>query len=168
MIHIYTGEGKGKTTASVGLAVRARSRGLRVLFAQFMKPDVKGGELELLGGLSVEVRRYPGIKSPLFNPGLDREELKARSLEALSEIIDMAGSFELVVIDEFNNLVGAGVLTEGEAVDFMKRFPAGTELVLTGRGATEVMWREADYVTYMKSIKHPLTKGRSKREGIEY
>ena len=167
-IHIYTGDGKGKTTASVGLAVRARSRGLRVLFVQLMKSDYAGGELDLLRKISVDVRRYTEIKSPYFYPGIDLAELRVRSLNALKEIQQVAPEFDLVVIDEFNYLVSAGVLSEEEAVDFMKTFSRTTELVLTGRGATEGMIEIADYVTYMKRVKHPLKEGQRAREGIEY
>jgi len=168
LVHIYTGEGKGKTTVSVGLAVRAKSRGWRVLFAQFMKPDCTGGELELLKKLSIETRRFTEIKPPSFYPGIDRTELKKRSFEALREIQHIAQDFDLVIIDEFNNLVGSGVLSEREAVDFMKSFCESTELVLTGRGATEGMFDIADYVTYMKAVKHPHAKGQAARKGIEY
>lgn len=168
LIHIYTGEGKGKTTVSVGLAVRAKSRGWRVLFAQFMKPDYTGGELDLLQKLSIEIRRFTAIKPPSFYPGIDMTELKKHSFEALREIQHISQDFDLVIIDEFNNLIGAGIISEREAVDFMKSFCESTELVLTGRGATEGMIDIADYVTYMKAVKHPLGKGQAARKGIEY
>ncbi|NOZ24513.1 MAG: cob(I)yrinic acid a,c-diamide adenosyltransferase [Nitrospirae bacterium] len=168
LIHIYTGEGKGKTTASVGLAVRAKSRGWRVLFAQFMKPDYTGGELDLLEKLLIVTRRFTRIKPPRFHPETDRAELKKRSFEALREIQHAAQDFDLVIIDEFNNLVGSGIISEREAVDFMKSFCEGTELVLTGRGATEAMIDAADYVTYMNAVKHPFDRGQTARQGIEF
>ncbi len=74
----------------------------------------------------------------------------------------------MVVIDEFNNLLNSGMLEEEEAIRFIKQFPGQTELVLTGRGATDRMIEVADYVTYMKAIKHPHQKGLKAREGIEY
>ena len=168
LIHIYTGEGKGKTTASVGLAVRAKSRGWRVLYVQFMKPDHAGGEFDMLGTLSIETRSFAEIKAPAFHPTVDRTELRRRSFEALREIQHVAQDFDIVIIDEFNNLVGSGILSEREAVDFMKSFSESTELVLTGRGATEGMIKAADYVTYMRAVKHPFSTGQAAREGIEF
>ncbi len=167
-VHIYTGEGKGKTTASVGLALRAKSRGLRVLFTQLMKPGRGGDELDLLERLSISVRRYTEVRSPYFHPGIDAEELRLTTLRVLAEIRGSAERFDLVVIDEFNNLVGAGVISEAEALQFIRAFPEGTELVLTGRGATPAMMEAADYVTDMKAVKHPHGEGQGAREGIEY
>ncbi|NOY64077.1 MAG: cob(I)yrinic acid a,c-diamide adenosyltransferase [Nitrospirae bacterium] len=168
LIHIYTGEGKGKTTAAVGLAVRAKSRGLRVLFAQFMKTRENGGETVLLDRLSITVKLYSEIKSPLFYPDVDIESMKEKTLERLNELILMARDYDVIIIDEFNNLVRSGIMSEEEAIDFIDRFPEDKELVLTGRGATEGMIRKADYVTYMKGIKHPHNKGEPAREGIEF
>ncbi len=166
-VHIYTGDGKGKSTAAAGLAVRARSRGLRVLFVQFMKSGVTGGELELLESISVDVKRFPGVKSPLFNPSLPLDELKKNALMALNEVRELADGYDLVIIDEFNNLVGAGIVSESYAIEFVKGF-LDSELVLTGRGATEGMIEVADYVTEMKCVKHPYKKGQKARMGIEY
>lgn len=166
--HIYTGEGKGKTTAAVGLAVRAKSRGLRVLFAQFMKTRENGGETALLDRLSIDVKLFSDIKSPLFYPDVDIESMRNTTLERLNELVAMARDYDVIIIDEFNNLVRSGVISEGDAVDFIDRFPEDKELVLTGRGATEDMIKRADYVTYMKGIKHPHNKGEPAREGIEF
>ncbi len=168
MIHIYTGEGKGKTTAAVGLSLRARSRGLRVLFVQFMKSDREGGETGLLKDLSTVVMRFREIKSPHFHPGLDIREMGEIAKEALSKVKESAVDFDLVVLDEFNNLVRTGIISEEDALVFMDAFPREKDIVLTGRGATEAMMDRADYVTYMKAVKHPLRQGVEAREGIEY
>jgi cob(I)alamin adenosyltransferase len=167
-IHIYTGEGKGKTTASVGLALRAKSRGLKVLFIQLMKGGLEGGEISILNKVSVETRIYDQIRSPLFYPDVDIEKTHKTTLTVLNEILSMAGQYDLVVIDEFNNLLRSGILNEEEAVRFIERFPPETELVLTGRGATDRMIDRADYVTYMKEVKHPYRQGVKAREGIEF
>lgn len=167
-IHIYTGEGKGKTTASVGLALRAHSRGLKVLFVQFMKMGTNGGELDLLQQLSVRVIRHTEVKSPYFNPDVNLNDMRAYSEKALEEILISAPSYDLVVIDEFNNLVRVNIISEEYAVSFMERFPRDTELILTGRGATAGMIKRADYVTRMDAVKHPMTDGQSARMGIEY
>lgn len=168
MIHIYTGEGKGKTTASVGLCVRAKSRGLRVLFVQFMKTDPDGGEAKLLEEISVEVKRYDQIKSPHFYPETDIQKMREMAEDILEEIKGEFDAYDLVVIDEFNNLVRTGILDEDYALELIKGFPDEGDLVLTGRGATERMIEEADYVTYMDAVKHPLGRGMKAREGIEY
>jgi cob(I)alamin adenosyltransferase len=167
-IHIYTGEGKGKTTAAAGLALRAKSRGLRVLFVQLMKEDFKGGEISLLNKVSIETRVYNQIRSPLFYPDVDIEKSHKTALRVLEEILSIADQYDLVVIDEFNNLLRSGILNEKEAIRFIDIFPSATELVLTGRGATDRMIERADYVTYMKEIKHPYKQGVKAREGIEF
>ncbi len=167
MIHIYTGEGKGKTTASVGLSVRARGRGRRVLYAQFLKTE-KAGETDVLRQMDIDVVRYDEVKSPLFYPEVDIEDMRHKAMAYLDEILEIASKYDLVVIDEFNNLVKTGILPEGDALKFIDSFPRQTELVLTGRGATDEMIKRADYVTYFKMIKHPHKKGVKAREGIEY
>lgn len=167
-IHIYTGEGKGKSTAAAGLAVRAKSRGLSVLFLQVMKSGSSGGELELLKDIAVDVGRYQGIKSPYFNPDVNLAEMHSPAVEMMEYTLDSAGGYDLVIIDEFNNLVSAGILSEEEAVRFMKDLSGKAEVVLTGRGATERMTDAADYVTVMEEVKHPFREGVKARKGIEY
>ncbi len=167
IVHVYTGDGKGKTTASVGLAVRAKSRGLRVLFSQFFK-DTTGGELELLESLSITVKRYREVKSPLFHPQIDLETLKKAVREALNEITNLSYEFDLIIIDEFNCLLKEGILETEEAIEFLQRLPEGRDVVLTGRGAPQELIQLADYVTEMTPLKHPYEKGLSARKGIEY
>lgn len=167
MIQVYTGEGKGKTTASVGLSVRARGRGKRVLFVQFLKTE-EAGELEMMKALGIDVLRYDDVRSPLFYPDVDIENMGKRVRQYLKDILKKINYYDLVVIDEFNNLLKTGILTEKEALEFIDSFPPDRELVLTGRGATEKINDRADYVTYFKLIKHPHQKGLKAREGIEY
>jgi len=167
MIHIYTGEGKGKTTASVGLAIRAKSRGLKVLFVQVMK-SFKGGELELLNKAYVDVRLYEEIKSPIFYPNLHKDKSIKQAKIMIEEIINEAEKYDMIIIDEFNCLVMSEILTEEDAIKFIKKFPPHKELILTGRGATDKMIQQASYVTYMKEIKHPYKNGIKARKGIEF
>ncbi|MBI5188866.1 MAG: cob(I)yrinic acid a,c-diamide adenosyltransferase [Nitrospirae bacterium] len=170
LIHIYTGEGKGKTTAAIGLAIRAKSRGLRVLFAQFMKGNKKEGELELLENLSITIKRFDRVVSPHFYPNVDKEKLKSEANKSIRNIkkIMSNNDFDLIALDEFNCLLAEGLLTEDEALDLITNKPEGLELVLTGRGATERLIEAADYVTEMKMVKHPFSKGIRARKGIEY
>jgi len=169
-IHIYTGEGKGKTTAAVGLAIRAKSRGLRVLFAQFMKGRASTGEVNILRDISVTVKRFYRIRSPFFYPDIDMEQLKKNVDEALAYIkrVIQRGRFDVIVLDEFNCLVDEGLLSEDRAINLLSNRPANLELILTGRGVTKRLIQTADYVTEMKMIKHPFLKGVRARKGIEY
>lgn len=169
-IHIYSGEGKGKTTAAVGLAIRAKSRGLRVLFAQFMKGSADRGEISILKKLSVTTKKFPQIHPPYFNPDIDREKLRKEVIKALeyTKKVMKKGNFDMVILDEFNYLLAESLLTEDEAMDLISHKPDHLELVLTGRGATKRLIQTADYITDMKMIKHPFSKGIKARKGIEY
>jgi len=167
IIHIYTGDGKGKTTASVGLAVRARSRGLRVLFVQFMK-EFHGGETSLLEKLSIDVIRFDKVLSPFFHPNADRAEVRRETLSALEELKSRLGEFDLAVLDEFNCLLHEKLLTEDEALDFLRQKPEALELVLTGRGAPQSLVDFADHVIEVHEIKRATDARCKAREGIEY
>lgn len=170
LIHIYTGEGKGKTTAAIGLAIRAKSRGLRVLFAQFMKGGTNMGEVKVLKDIGVATKKFSKIRSPYFYPSIDREQLKKDVKEAIVYIKKLIKDerFDMIILDEFNCLLAEGLLTEGEALDLITHKPEQLELVLTGRGTTKRLIQAADYVTDMKMIKHPFYKGIMARRGIEY
>lgn len=169
-IHVYTGHGKGKTTASVGLAIRAKSRGLKVLFVQFMKGGADSGEISILKKISVETKKFNKIRSPLFDPGINRKELKKEVDKAILELreIMLSGRFDIIILDEFNCLLPGGLITESEMIDFIAHKPENLELILTGRGATKKLLSIADYVTEAKMIKHPFTQGIRARKGIEY
>ncbi|MBI5074113.1 MAG: cob(I)yrinic acid a,c-diamide adenosyltransferase [Nitrospirae bacterium] len=169
LIHIYTGEGKGKTTSAIGLALRARSRGNKILFAQFFKEKDDLSELSLLEQLGVDVVVFDAIKSPFFHPSIGRAHLREeteKAVKTLQKVIS-THALDLVILDEFICLVSEDVISESEAIAFMRQKPEPLELVLTGRGATEGIMAEADYVTYMKHIKHPYDRGIKARRGIE-
>jgi cob(I)alamin adenosyltransferase len=170
LIHIYTGNGKGKTTAAVGMSVRARSRDLRTLFVQFFKEPDSGSEISLLSELGVDTMIFHEVKSPLFHPGIDRPSLKMEARKALSRLLRVfrEDKYDLIVLDEFICLVAEGILTEEEATEFVKNKPACAELVLTGKGAPEELIAAADYVTFMQNIKHPYKKAMKARKGIEF
>ena len=167
LIHVYTGDGKGKTTASLGLAVRARSRGMRVLFAQFMK-DTEGGETEMLEKLGIRVVRFTSVLSPHFHPRADRKSIRHEILKALVELRGMLAEFDLAVLDEFNYLMMEDLITPAEAVGFLREKPEALELAVTGRGAAPEVIEMADLVTEMREIKHPSTRGVGPRPGTEY
>ena len=167
LLHIYTGDGKGKTTASVGLALRAASRGLKVLFAQFLK-DRAGGEPDALKGIGVDVMKFKKVLSPLFHD-VEQAEVRSEALLALRELSPARlEGYDMVVLDEFVTLVTKGFIAEAEAIEFLGHRPASTELVITGRGAGEGLIKCADLVTRMDHIKHPYENGTGARAGIEY
>lgn len=166
LIHVYTGGGKGKTTASVGLALRAKSKGLRVLFAQFMKEG--GGEAAALGSAGVDVMVFEKVRSPRFHPNVGPEELGAEARRALTTLSPVLKNYNLAVLDEFVTLISKGIISEDEAVEFIKDKPSGLEMVLTGRGAGERLIESADLVTQMEPIKHYFREGVRARPGIEY
>jgi cob(I)alamin adenosyltransferase len=174
LVHVYTGDAKGKTTAAVGLAVRALGRGLKVLIVQFLKGGGEpSGEMVFLGKEpGVELMRFKDQRHPVFcrKGGCDTEKLKA-SIRAgfdLAREKMMSGEFDLVVMDEINNCVKEGWLAEAEVLALMKEKPGHVELVLTGRGCPAGIIEAADYVTGMSLIKHPAQKGVMGRLGVEY
>ncbi len=169
LVHIYTGEGKGKTTSAIGLAIRARGRGKKILFAQFFKEKDSPGELAILQQLGISTIVFDTIKSRFFYPDVNRDYLKEEVRIALRQIQHFFSEQQpdLVILDEFICLVSEHVLTEHEAVSFIIKRPENIEIVLTGRGATEEIISLADYVTNMQNIKHPYDRGISARKGIE-
>ncbi len=173
LVHIYTGEGKGKTTASIGLAVRAAGHGLKVLFVQFFKEDsAPSGEKEFFRrpGSGIELVRS-NQRHPMFTGG--RTDIKAVR-ESVTDAFVLAkekvarGGFELLVLDEVMSAVNGGWIGVDEMIDFLGKRPPGLEVVLTGRNAPVELVRAADYVTEMLKIKHPYDAGTPARKGIEF
>lgn len=167
LIYVYTGNGKGKTTSAVGHCLRARSRGLTVLFAQFMKHE-NGGEVELLKQVSVQTMVFENVVSPHFNPEVDLKDIRQEALKSLESLVPILGGFDLVVLDEFNCLIGNNIITQEEALDFLKNKPEPLELIVTGRGAPEGVIEFADLVTDMREVKHPSSIGHPARRGIDF
>lgn len=169
-IHIYTGNGKGKTTAAIGLAIRAKGRGFRVLLAQFMKGRINSSEINVLKNSSVTIKRFHNICSPYFHPDIDRKQLRKEVIKAIAYIktVMEKGIFNLIILDEFNCLIAENLITDNEAIDLISYKPESLELVLTGRGATKKLIDIADYATEMRMIKHPFSRGIRAKKGIEY
>ncbi len=167
LIQIYTGDGKGKTTASLGQALRAAGRGFKVIMVQFVKGDPNTGE-------HMFVKKYPSFQIEQPNPGncfvQPREELKAAvdKAMALARRHLTEGGYDMVILDEIFIAVNMGLLTEAEVLELMDLKPEKTELVLTGRYAPPEIVKRADLVTEMLMIKHPFTHGIEARPGVEY
>lgn len=168
LIQVYTGEGKGKTTAAVGLAVRALGHGIPVLWASFLKPaEPKPGEILFLDGT-------PGLEIVTAGVGVfggAPRRLVAESVRStFSQVRERlaAGGLGLVFLDEINNAVHRGYLPLKDLLAFLDCRPPEVELVLTGRNAPPELLQRAHLVTRMEKVKHPLDAGRAARRGIEY
>lgn len=165
-IQVYTGNGKGKTTASLGLAIRAAGAGLQVYIVQFMK---KGNysEIKALSRFeNIQVEQYGMGK---FVKGRPSEEEIAAGRAGYIRLCELlkAGNHDVVIAEEANVAMMCGLVTEKELLELMKMRPDHVELVITGRGATENIIEKADLVTEMKEIKHYYKKGVTARVGIE-
>ncbi len=171
LIHVYTGDGKGKTTAAFGLAIRAAGHGKRVLVLQFLKSRIRNvGEIRIARKSGVKVIKFKDQTSPIFDPAVKVSELKRTIKEAIAISIEkiMSGRHDLIIMEEFNNVVSNGYATVTDLKKIIKAKPDELELVFTGRGAPKELISNADYVTEMKMVKHPANNGIMAREGIEY
>lgn len=164
MIHIYTGEGKGKTTAAVGLSIRA-SKHFKVLFVQLIK-DGSSSEIEALKeNKNIETKSF-GSGSWILSDN-DRVAEKKGAGEAIEYIAKNCGKYDVIVMDEAITAVDLGVISEQSILKLLDLIPKGKEVVMTGRGATKKMIERADLVTEMRKIKHYYEKGVKARRGIE-
>lgn len=167
MILVYTGNGKGKTCASVGQAVRAHGRGMRVAFGQFMKRPDQAGEQAVCALLFKELYRVEGCG--FFR----REEERPAHREAVLRLLDWAreqlAGVDMLVLDESLYALGNGLLMEEElrALVALAR-ERGAHLVLSGRGLPPWLAKEADLVTEMGEVKHPFATGQAAVRGIEF
>ena len=170
LIHIYCGDGKGKTTAAVGLAVRCVGRGNKILLVQFLKSR-DSGELYSLAKLpDIEVMR--GKESKKFTFQMNEEEKHALLIEhnkmfeqVLAKIEN--GGYSLLILDEVIGALNAKVFEMPKLIEFLRHKPENLEVVLTGRNPAPELVEIADYVSEMRKVKHPMDKGIMAREGIE-
>jgi cob(I)alamin adenosyltransferase len=169
LVQIYTGDGKGKTTAALGLALRAAGYGMRTYIGQFLKGR-DYGELESVQRLSPEItiEQY-GLNDWVHVDRVTPEQRQAaqdglaRAREAL-----LSGEYDIVVLDEANVALYFGVLTEEEVLAFIDSRPPHVELILTGRRAPQAIIERADLVTEMREVRHPFHSGVPARRGIEF
>lgn len=171
LIHIYCGDGKGKTTAAVGLALRGAGHGMRVHFIQFLK-NGESGEISVLkkiNGISVAYcdRNY-GFFSSMTEK--DKGDITECHNRMLGESIKLAekGLTDMLILDEFNAAYNYGLLDKKAAEDFIFNKPEHIELVLTGRNPDSKFIEISDYVSVISAEKHPFEKGIAARKGVEY
>lgn len=171
LIHIYCGDGKGKTTAAVGLAVRAAGSGMQVLFTQFLKND-SSGELYILDQLSqIECIHLPGDYG-FFRTLTPQEQTEVKTrCQLLWKLIKdkiQTGNYELLVIDELMAACSYGLIEENEVVSLLQDKPYTLEVVMTGRSPSARIMDLADYISEIKKIKHPFDQNIGARKGIEF
>jgi cob(I)alamin adenosyltransferase len=166
-LQVYTGNGKGKTTAAIGLAVRAAGAGLRVLFAQFVKGK-RYSEIEALERFSdiITVEQYGRSAFIEKEPAPEDIEAAGKGLAAVRESL-RSGEYRLVILDEANIALHYGLFTIEELLDAIRQRSPKCEVVVTGRNAPQALIDAADLVTEMKEIKHYYTDGVEARPGIE-
>jgi cob(I)alamin adenosyltransferase len=167
-VQIYTGNGKGKTTAALGLALRAVGRGLKVCFFQFIKGGGPYGEHLIAEKLAPDFTIIKTGRPGWVNTADITEDRKAAQI-ALQQAkgIVSSGEYDLVVLDELNGAVGFGLVDVEQALELIRLKPAAMELVITGRNADERLIAAADLVTEMREIKHYYKAGLPARTGIE-
>ena len=168
LVHVLTGDGRGKTTSAFGLALRAAGRGLKVCIVQFMKGFEYGEVLAARGIRGIEVRQF-GRAEFVNRQAPEKVDIEEAG-RALAFSRDAVGSgrFDLVVLDEINVALDFKLVRLEDVVGLVKGRPEGVELVLTGRNAPKELVELADYVSEVRELKHPYGKGLPGRKGIEF
>ena len=172
LVQVYCGNGKGKTTAAIGLGIRAIGRDRKVIMIQFLK-HADTGEVKTLKNLEPKFKVFHFEKPRGFSWALtaeEREEKKAEIKNAINfarKVLD-TGECDILVLDEILGAIQAGFIKEEEICQLIDSKPEATELVLTGRILPESIAEKSDYISQIEAVKHPMTHGISAREGIEY
>jgi len=169
LVQVYTGNGKGKTSAAFGLALRAAGRGLRVYIIQFIKGGFDYGELYVAEKIpNIRLRAFGRGKFITENPP-EKEDVKlAEDALRLAKDVVRSGEYDIVILDEINVALDLKLIDLEETLKMIKSKPAHVELVLTGRSAPDRIIEAANLVSEVKEIKHPFKEGYKSRCGIEY
>lgn len=169
LVQVYTGNGKGKTTAALGLALRAVGNGLRVYMMQFLKGQTVYGELEAAKALAPLLTiEQVGRKNFIIPGKIDPIDIEIAAAAFLrGQALVLSGDYDLVILDELNCAVDLGLVPLEAVKELIAQKPATTELLLTGRGAHPEIVALADLVTEMREIKHYYNAGQPARVGIE-
>ncbi|MDX9893402.1 MAG: cob(I)yrinic acid a,c-diamide adenosyltransferase [Patescibacteria group bacterium] len=166
-IHVYTGDGKGKTTAAFGLAIRALGAGYKVHIVQFLKAQDYSELVTLQSLVGLELKRF-GQKSFIRNyQGNDDDSAQAQAAFTWAKKAVNSAKYDLVILDEIFLAVFFKLIDEQDLTELISHKPNNVELILTGRRAGQKIIDLADYVTEMKEIKHPYQQGLLARKGIE-
>ena len=169
LIHIYCGDGKGKTTAAIGLAIRAAGAGKRVVFAQFFK-DGSSSEIRVLQAVdniqTIHCKTVRGFWRRMDD--IQKAQASKDYTNFFGDILAAAKGADLLIMDEIVSVCNHGTVTETLVLDFLRDKPKDLEVVLTGRNPSETLLELADYVSEIRKIKHPYDCGIAAREGIEF
>jgi cob(I)alamin adenosyltransferase len=169
LVQVYTGTGKGKTTAALGLALRAVGKGLKVYMIQFMKGDIEYGEITTAKNMEnfeiIQIGRPDFVDKS--NPAEIDIKLANEALDHAREMIS-SDKYDIVILDEINVAVDWKLIKVDKVIELIKTKPEHVELVLTGRYAPQEIIDIADLVTEMQEIKHPYNDGVEARDGIEH
>ncbi len=170
MIYLLTGDGAGKTTAALGMVLRALGHNLKAVVIQFLKGRKDGGEYKVKTKLGSGYSLYQFGRRQfvdLKKPRIKDKKLAANGLNFARQILK-AQPPDLLVLDEINLAVATKVLDLNDVLKFLKQIPRSVNVILTGRNAPKELIKLADRVSYIKDLKHPLKKGARARKGIEY
>lgn len=166
-VQVYTGDGKGKTTAALGLALRAAGHGMRTYVGQFMKGQPYGELDALRGHPSITIEQYGDARC------IRREEVTSKHVAQAHQGLERAqeamrsGQYDIIVLDEINVAIWFGLLDVDEVLAFLEQRPEHVEVILTGRRALPQLIERADLVTEMREVKHYYQQGVIARDGIE-
>ncbi len=172
LVIVFTGDGKGKTSASLGVALRASGHKMYVSLVQFIKSASATGEARAAERLTPELE-FVSLGKGFVNCCGDRMSLKehrdaARDALALARRRMLSGSWDIVILDEINTAVALGLLDIKDILDLVNAKPARVHLILTGRDAHPDVIAEADLVTEMRNVKHPYDRGIPAQKGVDY
>ena len=167
---VHTGNGKGKTTAALGLAIRAWGEGLKILILQFIKGGWKYGELKALNKFSPEITVKQCGEGFTRRGNTDIEKHKQAAQNALNEAKDemLSGKWDMIILDEINYAIDFDLISLQQVLNLIEQKPETLHLVLTGRNAKPEIIDKADLVTEMTEIKHPFKQGIKAQKGIEF
>lgn len=170
LVQVYTGDGKGKTTAALGLAFRAMGYGLRVTIVQFLKGEKKPGEVLMAEKLEPQIKFYRfGTGQFIINrtPTVEEIQLAKQGLETARRLMD-SGQCDILILDEISHAVNLRLISSEELIAFIEEKPRSVELILTGRNFPDEVLEKADLISNIQSLKHPFNQGIPARRGIEY
>jgi cob(I)alamin adenosyltransferase len=168
LIIVNTGDGKGKTTAALGVALRACGYGMRVIMLQFFKGKWKYGELRSAPKLETFEIHPMGKGFTWESKDIEIDKAMVREAWRAAEDKILSGKYDIVILDEINYALSYGFLPVGDIVKFLKRKPPMLHVILTGRDAKPEILEIADLVTEMRVLKHPFDQGISAQKGIEF
>lgn len=169
LTQVYTGDGKGKTSAAFGLALRAVGRGLKVYVIQFIKGGFDYGELHIVEQLpNFKIRAFGRGRFIAEMPPKDEDFKLAEEAFKLAQEVVNSGEYDIVILDEINIALSLRLISVADVASLIRHKPSHVELILTGRNAPSEIVTIADLVTEMKEMKHPYSQGVPPRKGIEY